>query len=290
MEWGQQMKRHQTNMIDSTYQNPRYTNERNRKKTLVLDINDSSHTHLGSGTEFTVDLFEPLIIDKHSEIYLDNFITYNCNLSDTHAHSAFCLKINEFNLNSNVASNDDNQTIFNSIVIPNENNDVNNYFGTVIHKGKKFNYLCDINPTTISKISGKITDLAGDSIFHGSLSDTSQTYFISGVTSSGTWTVSSGQKGFIPKGTTFTILSGAGSDGPVTCTTVAGIGKDSDIIYFTTTGNITDANYQATVASSPTITISFTGLTETLTITSSTTSLDKENGRFMAEFSIISRE
>ena len=224
MEWGQQMKRHQTNMIDSTYQNPRYTNERNRKKTLVLDINDSSHTHLGSGTEFTVDLFEPLIIDKHSEIYLDNFITYNCNLSDTHAHSAFCLKINEFNLNSNVASNDNNQTIFNSIVIPNENNDVNNYFGTVIHKGKKFNYLCDINPTTISKISGKITDLSGNSIFHGSLSGTSQTYFISGLTSSGTWNVSSGNKGFIPKGTSFTITSDAGG-GTITCTTVAGISK-----------------------------------------------------------------
>ena len=97
MEWGQQMKRHQTNMIDSTYQNPRYTNERNRKRTLILDIDDSSHTHLGSGTEFTVDLYEPLNIDKHSEIYLDNFTTYNCNLSDTNAHSSFCLKINEFN-------------------------------------------------------------------------------------------------------------------------------------------------------------------------------------------------
>ena len=290
MEWGQQMKRHQTNMIDSTYQNPRYTNERNRKKTLVLDINDSSHTHLGSGTEFTVDLYEPLNIDKHSEIYLDNFTTYNCNLSDTYAHSSFCLKINEFNLNSNVASNNNNSTIFNSIIIPNENNNVNNYFSTVIHKGKKFNYLCDINPTTISKISGKITDLAGNPMFHGNVSGASQTYFISGLTSSGTWNVSTGNKGLIPKGTSFTITSDAGG-GTITCTTIAGIGKDSDIVYFTTTGTITDAYYNATSASSsPTITISFTGLTETLTITSSTTSLDKGNGRFVAEFSIISRE
>ena len=29
--------------------------------------------HLGSGGDFNIQLFEPLIIDKHSEIYLDNF-------------------------------------------------------------------------------------------------------------------------------------------------------------------------------------------------------------------------
>ena len=150
------------------FQNSGYKNVRNRKKTLVIDLNDSDNTYLGSGTQFSIDLYEPLIIDKHSEIYLDNFLTFNCDVADTHNHSAFALKINEFNINSGVASNKSENTIVGSIVIPNENNNIDNYFGPVVHKGKKFNYICDINPTTISRITGKITDLNGDPIFHGS--------------------------------------------------------------------------------------------------------------------------
>ena len=55
------------------FQNSGYKNTRNRKRTLIIDFNDSDNTHLGSGTEFSIDLYEPFIIDKHSEIYLDNF-------------------------------------------------------------------------------------------------------------------------------------------------------------------------------------------------------------------------
>ena len=59
------------------FQNSGYTNNRNRKRTLILDVDDSAtaDTHLGSGGEFKVKLFEPLIIDKHSEVYLDNCFT-----------------------------------------------------------------------------------------------------------------------------------------------------------------------------------------------------------------------
>ena len=296
MEWGKQMN---TNAIDTIYHNTRYTNERNRKRTLILDVDDSDNTHLGSATEFLINLYEPLKIDKQSEIYLDNFVTYNSNLSDSGSAAAFCLTINEFKINSTVASNSSGSiaNVYNSIIIPNENNNINNYFSTVLHKSKKFNYICDINPTTISKISGKITDLSGNQAFHGSLSGTSQTYFISGLTSGGTWTVTGGNKGFIPKNASFTIESTKTSpvdDGAVSlpiCRTVAGISKDSDIIYFTTTDTLTHSNYQATsISVSPTITLVFGGLGVPLTITSTTTSLDKGNGRFMAEFSIISRE
>ena len=57
-----------------------------------------------------------------------------------------------------------------------DNNNADNYFGTVVHKGKKFNYICDINPCTLHSISGKITDLNGDPIFHGSSTGTKFTY------------------------------------------------------------------------------------------------------------------
>ena len=75
------------------YQNSGYVNKRNRKRTLILDIDDStlSDTHLGAGTDFNIKLFEPLIIDKHSEVYLDNCLTYNSNIAQTISSSAFCL-------------------------------------------------------------------------------------------------------------------------------------------------------------------------------------------------------
>ena len=81
------------------YENSGYKNLRNRKRTLILDVDDSTagDTHLGSGGEFNIKLFEPLIIDKHSEVYLDNFLTYNSNVASNISEAAFCLKINEFN-------------------------------------------------------------------------------------------------------------------------------------------------------------------------------------------------
>ena len=199
------------------YQNSGYTNKRGKKKSLILDIRDGtnltqnvtnpetgvttnvlsgvSKTHLSAASEFNIQLREPLIIDKHSEIYLDNLVTYNCNLSNIHENSAFCLKVNEFNIDTNVASIDDTDenTIFNSIVLPNENNDVNNFFGAVVHKGKKFNYVCDINPCTIGSLSGRVTNLNGNPAFHGTTSTRHPfTYALVGIDSVWGGSVNSG--------------------------------------------------------------------------------------------------
>ena len=166
------------------YKNAQYTNTRNEKKTLIISVEDGqSDSTLGSTGEFSLDLFEPLKIDKHSEVYLDNFISVNSNTSLGLENSGFCLRINEFNIQTNVASYDDNEknTIFNSIVIPNENNVPENYYGAVSHKGKKFNYVCDINPTTLHSLSGKITNLDGSSAFHGGPDGTVFTYALTGI-------------------------------------------------------------------------------------------------------------
>jgi hypothetical protein len=114
------------------FENSGYNNQRNKVKTLILDVRDgndltidgtasSTRSNLNDKSEFQIKLFEPLIIDKQSEIYLDHLITYNCNLSHTAATTAFCLKINEFNIQTNVASYDDTEknTIYNIIVLPN---------------------------------------------------------------------------------------------------------------------------------------------------------------------------
>ena len=281
------------------FQNSGYNNQRNKVQTLILDVSDLSadEAHLGSGKEFSVELFEPLIIDKHSEIYLDSFLTYNSNLGEHDASSAFCLKINEFNIKNNVATNisTSQNPIFDSIIIPNENNSVSNYFATVIHKGRKFNYICDINPSKITRLSGTITDLNGDPIFHGNhVGDNRYTYALMNITGTeGTWNVSPGVHEFVPTGTSFTlgtcsagIIVGTSETQVPLCTTIAGFNLNSPILFFTTHEELDTTKVVSAT------TIAFTSGTS-FTITCRTTApptLLKDHGRFTAEFSIVARD
>ena len=169
------------------YQNPGYNFERRKRQTLIVDVNDTENLHsLTSATDFSLDLFEPLLIDKESEIYLDNFISFGSNISNIPNDSAFCLNINEFNIQSNVASadKDDNgnktTVLFNKLVIPNEHNSTTELFSAIVHKGKKYNYVCDINPCKLGRISGKITNLAGSPIFAGNNTSHTHIYLLSG--------------------------------------------------------------------------------------------------------------
>ena len=236
-----------TNMFQM-YQNSGYNNTRNHKRTLVLDIKDNSSEDnpLGAAGTFQIDLFEPLIIDKKSEIYLDNFITFNSNLANTEDNCAFCLKINEFNIQSNVASNaKDNSgnpqpqagNIFNSIVIPNEKRSITSFFSTVSHKAKKYNYICDINPCTLHSLSGKLTNLNGDPIFHGTSANNHETFLLTGIANSaGEWSQYNNAKRFetelriIPPHTKI-IIKNNGSES-ITCSTLTTVLPNSDSIYF----------------------------------------------------------
>jgi len=274
------------------YQNSGYKNPRNRKRTLILDIDDSaaSDTHLGSGGEFNIKLFEPLIIDKHSEVYLDNCLTYNCNTAATISQAAFCLKINEFNMNSNVASSSNNNIVFNSLIIPNDHKTVDNNHGAVVHKGKKFNYVCDINPQTIHSLSGKINDLSGSPMFHSTTITRNFTYTIVGI--------DSGKLSrLILKGEKFTAITGSN-------TSSAGEFLTSHFKNSTELHFATDTDIVSIQAGGSNTNIVFTGVTladgteaasTTITITNATDTNENlhllENpARFIAEFSIISRE
>jgi hypothetical protein len=268
------------------YQNSGYVNKRNRKRTLILDIDDSvsSDTHLGAGGEFNIKLFEPLIIDKHSEVYLDNCFTFNSNIGQTPSSSAFALRINEFNMNSNVASSSHNNTMFNSLIIPNDHKTVDNNQGAIVHKGKKFNYVCDINPQTIHSLSGKITDLSGGPIFHGTSVANKFTYALTGITSGHLDKTVSNNGSFTGITNVTTSTSGTFIAHHETSATTLHFSTAADI------GAIDDA----------TTDIRFTGLSGGDPVMSGTLELTNSVGenpnltliqnpaRFLAEFSIIS--
>ena len=268
------------------YQNSGYINKRNRKRTLILDIDDSaaSDTHLGAGGEFNIKLFEPLIVDKHSEVYLDNCFTYNSNIAQTPSSSAFALRINEFNMNSNVASSSHNNNMFNSLIIPNDHKTVDKNRGAIVHKGKKFNYVCDINPQTIHSLSGKITDLSGAPIFHGTNGANKFTYALTGITSGNLDKTVSNNGSFTGITNVTTSTSG---------TFLAHHETSATTLHFSTAVDIG-------AISGPTTNITFTGLSGgipamsgTLVLTNSTganpnLTLIQNPARFLAEFSIIS--
>ena len=161
MEYGQQMKQAKDNAMMAFYQNPGYQLERRNKKTFILRV-DSDGT-----INFNKPLHEPLIIDHLSDIYLESFLTWHAdtdadgglnldddnNLSD---RSAFVLKINEFNNQGNSSEGN----TFNKIVIPHVIEAGKTDYRK-IHKSRKLNYICSMNPTTISSLSGTITGLDG---------------------------------------------------------------------------------------------------------------------------------
>ena len=270
----------------------------------VVNTNTNSNVYNES---FSVNLHEPLHIDKYSSIFLDNFLTYNCNMGDNPSDMAACLTIDEFQINTNVASTDkihNGNHIFNKIVIPNENNDINNFHSTVAHKAKKFNYICDINPCTLTKLSGKITNIDGEPFFHGSHRASNRFY---SMKIDSPWIEKTGSDvSDISKNTEFVIATSSGTGNTYACVMMTSVSKDSDIIYFTSKVNEnvlkTNVHLQSNIElifSTSKITSSTLGgnpAVEHLHIHPSdiTFTLDLSNkpiirsdyGRFIAEFSI----
>jgi hypothetical protein len=168
MEFGQQINGNRNNAKLSLFQNQGYQFERIKTKTLLLDVSSDIYTTMPDN--FSVELMEPVVIDTLSDIYLDSFTTFNAlvNTSGTGENMGFTLKIDEFNINSNVGNNLDKTAVdtttgnksidsrkFNTIFIPNSSSIEQS---TVLHKSKKFNYICSINPGQLTTLSGSIFD------------------------------------------------------------------------------------------------------------------------------------
>ena len=158
MEYGKMMEQAKDNAKLAFYQNPGYQLERRERKSFILKVvGGEPGVTIDTDGKFNLTLHEPLIIDRLSDIYLENFTTFHGNDltgSDDKKYSAFVLRISEFNHQGNSTD----PVTFNRLIIPNE------YYTSVlagrkIHKGKKLNYVASVNPSTLSKISGTITGL-----------------------------------------------------------------------------------------------------------------------------------
>jgi hypothetical protein len=301
--------------MNNLYQNSRYGNTRNRKQILILDIKDNaSFTNLSDGTEFNIPLLEPLIIDSLSEIYLDNCITVNSNLASNEDNSAFVLRINEFNTDTSVASNNDSKnTIMRSMIIPNEHNNPSNNHHTVVQKGKKYNYMCDINPTKIFNLTGIITNLKRQPAFNGTVKKTPSamnTYSIINIdeTLSASYSNASYSNIFpLQLGDEISGLNASGQSISGSGTILAHARDNTEILHFSypeiPSASFVNFNDNSSY-SNPNI-INFkikrdiddggTGEEIIVNIPSSSTSnnnlgLVKSSPRFIAEFSIVSRE
>lgn len=152
-------------MEKDLYSNTKYSFERDESKTIVVNVPMTT-----SVNTFDVALPESLIVDKHSEVYLDSLTTYYCKTSKGDGDNmGFILSIDQFEIKS--VSN--TSSIGRSIFIPNDQNipaGTSPFADLAIsktHKGKKLNYICSINPTNINRISGKITNIDEENIFAG---------------------------------------------------------------------------------------------------------------------------
>ena len=153
------------------YNNSTYYNFLQRKISLIIDIkeDDANQRGLSNNESFAVEFDEPFIIDCLSDIYLDTCMTMNCKFGNNQNNMALCVKIDQFKLDTVSASTNHNQNIKDALLITNENNELDNHNEVVVHKGKQTNYICSVNPARLLKITGTVTNLAGEPIFYKNL-------------------------------------------------------------------------------------------------------------------------
>lgn len=256
---------------DNIFMNTRYKNEFNSTKTLIVDVkgptsdeNNVYNVNLTKDGKFSVKLPQTLNIDKTSEVFLNSFVTFNADVVDSSEKSSFLLNIDQFNINTVGASDEnkstdssnlnniENDKFLNKIVIPNENRNVQNYLTTISHKSKKLNYVCDINPSRINVISGSITNMQGKPIFASNDSENSLVYTLLNITTSNSpeWSkMKSTGTAIEPKPSNEKFFINSGTEIKVYCTgtsidstpneedlilhghVISNVNKDSSVIY-----------------------------------------------------------
>lgn len=92
-----------------------------RNKNLIIDLESTTASNDAPFlTHFSVDLVEPMIIDRQSEIYLDSKIINSSNDKDNINNMGILLNVNEFDIN-NRNNNSNSNLSSNKVLIPNEN-------------------------------------------------------------------------------------------------------------------------------------------------------------------------
>lgn len=154
MDWNK-LQEYQENAMDKLYQNPSDNFERVKKQTFAIDVT------IGANKDFSVTLHEPLKIDKLSDIYLESLLTFKAfqrnkvDGDEKTNYMGFILSINELPIQNNSS----NANMFNKVFISNMDAGASTG-GVSIHKSRKLNFICSVNPMTLSNISGSITNIA----------------------------------------------------------------------------------------------------------------------------------
>ena len=136
------------------FQNHGYQQERTKRKSFVIDILTKRDV-----IEYNVRLQEPLRIDSISDILIDSIVTYNMNDRDSIDRMCFLMDIDQFDIHLNtnlINGSSTNNGMFNKLLVPNECTTSSSWAS---HKSKKMNYVCTLNPCTISSLNIRITDL-----------------------------------------------------------------------------------------------------------------------------------
>ena len=284
MDFGELRQQQQESARLMTYQSSSYNFERRERKTVILDVADTaSASPLSSATEFSVNFLEPLLIDRLSDVYIDSVLTHNSLVCHDGSKMAFSLTINEFNINSNSASTASNQHLFNRILIPNDHSTIDDVNSCVVHKGKKMNYVCSLNPCRIGRLSGKVTDLAGNSMFsqHTNAAGSPDGGIIHYIK------LDTALTSFTPAGSTVSFTSGttaiSGASG--TFTTAFPMDKDAVELYFYSAGHTVDASGPDAL-NTPTVTVG----TQSGIATTDNTYRQGDFPRMIVEFVVISRD
>ena len=74
----------------------------------------------------------------------------------------------------NIKTNTNTAALFNKLVIPNEDSSTTGSSGGSthkVHKGKKLNYVSQINPQTLRQLTGSVSDMSGTTTMENSHSD-----------------------------------------------------------------------------------------------------------------------
>lgn len=142
-----------------------------RNKVLILELycngyggSDTNKTFEADNITFNVALHNALHIETISDVYLDNFITYNGKSSTGVAYASIVLNINEFDIStySNASGFQD------KVIIGNERDSGTT---TQTHKSRKMNYISTLRPKTIHTLTGTLT--TSDDIIFASINNTS---------------------------------------------------------------------------------------------------------------------
>ena len=165
------------NALDNFYQNDSYVFERRKKKVLTIDIsnylnsvrsntvvvdnnpvttNTSAIINNTSGiywNEFSVNFLETFKLDKIADVHLESITVNNPALATNFENLYMVIDIAEINIKTNT----NNTFMKDKFVIPNENTSAAG--GNKIMKYHlKSNYVATVNPTTIDRLTFKITN------------------------------------------------------------------------------------------------------------------------------------